>query len=185
MNRACFLDRDGVIIEEVNYIASPHQVKLIPEAAEALRLLHEDGFMIIVVSNQSGVARGFFDEKLVGDVNRRISGELSSGGAMVDAWYFCPHHPKGTVGFYARDCDCRKPAPGLFIRAAGEHKIDLGLSFMIGDKYSDLLAAEAAGCADAVLVRTGHGLSEVKENPGMPFEIRDNILEAVKYIKGR
>jgi len=155
-NRACFLDRDGVLIEEVHYLKSPDQIRLARGIAEALVRLQNEGYLRIVVTNQSGVARGYFSEDAVAEVHRRIDELLAEEGAAVDAYYYCPHHVDGIVKPYDRSCDCRKPEPGMILNAAADHGIDLAASFLIGDKLSDVQAALRAGCA-AFLVETGHG----------------------------
>ena len=184
MNRACFIDRDGVLIKEKNYLGSPDQVELFPQTAEAIRLLKKNGFITVVVSNQSGVARGYFREKDIAEVEARISSLLAAENVSIDAWYYCCHHPDGIKPEYARHCECRKPAPGMFLRAADDLNIELADSFMIGDKYSDLNAATNAGCRMSVMVMTGHGREELAKNKDKqrPVAVADNILEAVKHI---
>lgn len=153
---AVFLDRDGTLIEEVNYLARPEQVRLIPGAADAVRALNDAGVLVVVVTNQAGVARGYFPESRVAEVHARLSALLAEHGAHVDAYYHCPHHPTAGVGRYRVDCDCRKPKPGLLLTAARHLDIDLARSWMIGDKPCDAGAGRAAGCR-TLLVRTGHG----------------------------
>jgi D-glycero-D-manno-heptose 1,7-bisphosphate phosphatase len=153
---AVFLDRDGTLIEEVNYLASPEQVRLLPGAAEAVRRLNDAGLLVVVVTNQAGVARGYFPEIRVAEVHEHLSRLLGEFGAKIDAYYHCPHHPSEGVGAYRVDCDCRKPKPGLLLTAARELDIALSRSWMIGDKLSDAEAGAAAGCC-TLLVRTGHG----------------------------
>jgi D-glycero-D-manno-heptose 1,7-bisphosphate phosphatase len=158
---ALFLDRDGVIIDEVNYLADVGQVRLIPGAAEAIARVNALGIPVVVVTNQAGVARGLFPEERVGEVHEHLLSLLGSCGARVDRFYHCPHHPTAGQGSYRTDCACRKPRPGLLLRAAAELELDLGRSCLVGDKVSDLEAGAAAGCR-TVLVRTGHG-GAVKE----------------------
>jgi D-glycero-D-manno-heptose 1,7-bisphosphate phosphatase len=153
---AVFLDRDGTLIEEVNYLSSPEQVRLIPGAADAVRRLNDACVLVVVVTNQAGVARGYFPESRVGEVHARLAALLAEHGAHIDAFYHCPHHPTAGVGAYRVACDCRKPKPGLLLTAARELDIDLSRSWMIGDKLCDAAAGEAAGCR-SILVRTGHG----------------------------
>lgn len=153
---AVFLDRDGTLIEEVHHLASPEQVRLLPGAADAVRRLNDAGALVVVVTNQSGVARGYFPESRVAEVHARLSALLAEHGAHIDAYYHCPHHPTEGVGAYRVACDCRKPKPGLLLTAAREMDIDLSRSWMIGDKACDAEAGAAAGCR-TVLVRTGHG----------------------------
>lgn len=153
---AVFLDRDGTIIEEVHYLSSPEQVRLIPGAADAVRRFNNAGVLVVVVTNQAGVARGYFPESRVSEVHAHLSALLAERGAHIDAYYHCPHHPTEGVGEYRVACDCRKPKPGLLLTAARELDIDLSRSWMIGDKPCDAEAGAAAGCR-TMLVRTGHG----------------------------
>ena len=153
---AVFLDRDGTLIEEVNYLSAPEQVKLIPGAADAVRRLNTAGVLVVVVTNQAGVARGYFSESRVGKVHAHLSALLAEHSAHIDAYFHCPHHPTEGVGAYRVACECRKPKPGLLLTAARELNIDLAQSWMIGDKLCDAEAGAAAGCR-TILVRTGHG----------------------------
>lgn len=153
---AVFLDRDGTLIEEVHYLSRPEQVKLIPGAADAVRRLNDLGVLVVVVTNQAGVARGYFPEGRVAEVHAHLAALLAEQGAKVDAFYFCPHHPTEGAGKYRIECDCRKPRPGMLLAAARDLDLDLSRSWMIGDKPCDAAAGRAAGCR-SVLVRTGHG----------------------------
>lgn len=153
---AVFLDRDGTLIEEVHYLSEPDQVRLIPGAADAVRKLNDAGVLVIVVTNQAGVARGYFPESRVAAVHERLSALLEECGAKIDAFYYCPHHPTEGIGAYRVACDCRKPKPGMLLTAARDFDIDLARSWMIGDKPGDAEAGAAAGCR-TILVRTGHG----------------------------
>jgi D-glycero-D-manno-heptose 1,7-bisphosphate phosphatase len=139
MRAAAFLDRDGTIIHDEHYIADPARVRLLPGATEALRRLREAGMMLVVVSNQSGVARGRITPAQVAAVHARMTELLGFAGVSIDAAYHCEHGPDD-------DCTCRKPRPGMLLRAAEEHAIDLRRSIMIGDKPSDVAAGLAAGC---------------------------------------
>ncbi len=176
MVRAFFLDRDGVIIEEADYLSDPARVKLLPGAAEAIRKLHAAGFIAVVVTNQSGVARGYFQLSDVEAVHRRMNELLSEHGAdaVPDSIYICPHHAK-----FGSPCTCRKPAPGLLLTAAREHAIDLGGSFMIGDRSGDLQAGVNAGCRESFLVETGYGENSRAEVEAAGFRVFPGILEAV------
>lgn len=140
---AAFLDRDGVLNIDHGYAHRPEQLDWIDGAPEAVRLLNEAGYYVIVVSNQSGVARGYFGEDAVLRFHAHMQDELAEHGARIDAFYYCPHHPRGTVKAFAIACQCRKPLPGLLERAAGDWPIDRARSFLIGDKDSDLAAAAA------------------------------------------
>lgn len=155
-NRAVFLDRDGTINIEKDYLHRIEEFEFIPRAPEAIRLLKDAGFLVIVVSNQSGVGRGYFDEQAVKDLHHHIQSELACYGTSIDAFYFCPHHPEKGLGSYKVTCGCRKGSPGMFLQAAREHDIDLQRSFMVGDKLADIEAGERAGCK-SILVLTGYG----------------------------
>ncbi|WP_243371997.1 D-glycero-beta-D-manno-heptose 1,7-bisphosphate 7-phosphatase [Geotalea sp. SG265] len=157
--RAVFLDRDGTINVEKEYLYRIHDCRLIPNAAEAVRLLNDAGFLVVVVTNQSGIGRGYYDELQLEALHRHMEQELTRAGARIDAWYFCPHHPDHGTGDYRRECACRKPLPGMLLQAAADLSIDLAASFMIGDKMADVEAGRAAGCR-SLLVRTGYGSSE-------------------------
>jgi D-glycero-D-manno-heptose 1,7-bisphosphate phosphatase len=153
---AVFLDRDGVVIEDTHYIHSIEKVRLIPGSAEAIAALNRAGWPVAIVTNQAGVARGFFSIETLKKIHEHLAELLRGYGAKVDGVYFCPHHTAGELAEYRRDCDCRKPKPGMLLQAAGELGIDLTRSWMIGDRISDLEAGSAVGCR-TVLVRTGYG----------------------------
>jgi len=161
LNRAVFLDRDGTINEEKDYLHRVEDFAFIPGAPEAIRLLKEAGFLVIVITNQSGVARGYFDLAAVDRLHRHIDAELARLGTGVDAYYVCPHHPDHGSAELAQECDCRKPFPGMLLRAAADFSIDLAASFMIGDKRADLEAGVRAGCR-SLLVQTGYGATEAQ-----------------------
>jgi D-glycero-D-manno-heptose 1,7-bisphosphate phosphatase len=185
VRRAVFMDRDGTISEEVGYVNHPSRYKVFPFAAEAVRRLNEAGWLAILVTNQAGVARGYFKEELIGEVHKVLTTELEREGARLDAIYYCPHHP--TVGEppFRFDCDCRKPRPGLLLRAAVELDLDLSRSWMVGDRYSDTELARRAG-AHSAFVLTGYGRGEIEYQSETwlqrPDLIAENLLEAVKTI---
>lgn len=185
MKRAVFLDRDGTINEEKDYLHRIEDFVFIPGAVEALRRLHHAGFFLVVVTNQSGVARGYFDLSAVERLHRHLEEELARAGARIDAFYLCPHHPEEGVGDYRIDCDCRKGRPGMLLQAARDHDIDLSSSFMIGDKLSDIEAGKAAGCR-SLLVLTGYGNveeaavpSDIPRFPALS-QAADYILSSVR-----
>ena len=149
MRPTVFLDRDGTINEEVAYLDDPDRLRLIPGAAEGIRLLNEAGILVIVASNQAGIGRGYFSAATVEAIHERLAEQLAKRGAHYDAVYYCPHHP-------SEGCECRKPKAGMLVRAAREHKIDTRRAFMVGDKVSDLEAGRRFGCR-TVLVLTGYG----------------------------
>lgn len=187
-NAAIFLDRDGTINEEVGYLDSPDRLVIFPSTFEAVRLINQSGLKAIVVTNQAGVARGLFDEDLVEKIHAALREVLRQKGAFIDAFYYCPHHPTEGAPPYRQTCDCRKPAPGLFLQAARELNLDLSASWMIGDRYNDIEAAHRAG-AKGILVKTGYGAAALSgegpdtETPaGRPDLIADNVLEAVRLI---
>lgn len=177
MKWAVFLDRDGTINEEVGYLDNPADLRLIPGAAEAIRLLNDAGVPVIVVTNQAGIGRGYFSEARVKAIHERLAKLLAAHGAHLNAIYYCPHHPDD-------GCDCRKPNPGMLKRAAEEHGIDLGRSFVVGDKVSDVEAGRRAGCR-TVLVLTGYGTEAQEMFKRLDFQpnftARD-LLEAVRWI---
>ena len=179
---AAFLDRDGTINREVNYLGSPDELELLPGAVEGLRLLRDAGYVLVVVTNQSGVARGYFGEEDVRAVHRRLQALLRAQGASVDAFYMCPHHPEGR-GVYRRVCPCRKPGTALYERAARELGLDLQRGVVIGDKTTDLLPGIALGCR-TVLVRTGYGqeLIDAGEVEGLVADhVADDLRHAARW----
>lgn len=177
MRRAAFLDRDGTIIEERNYIADPADVALLPGAAQALRELAGAGFLLIVVTNQSGLARGLISAAQYTAVQQRVESLLSGEGVVLDAVYFCPHHPEFTGG-----CECRKPGLGMYRAAAARFGIDLGASLYIGDRPGDVEPALATG-GRGVLVRTGYG--GVVERVPAGVETAADLLEGVRIVLTR
>ncbi|QSH40986.1 D-glycero-beta-D-manno-heptose 1,7-bisphosphate 7-phosphatase [Lentisphaerota bacterium ZTH] len=177
--KACFLDRDGVINEEVNYLFEPEKVAIIPGVTEALKMLKRHGYLTVVVTNQAGVARGYYEEKDIHAVHARIEELLDEHEAGIDAFYYCPHHPE-----FSDECECRKPNAGMLLKAAEQFDIDMSESFLVGDRISDIYAARNAGCAEAYLVRTGHGANEIENKDVSDIEIADNLLHAVQtFIK--
>ena len=184
--RAVFLDRDGTIIEEVGYLDRPERVELFPWTIDAVRVLNRAGLAVVLVSNQSGVARGFFTEAVVDAVHQRMADLLNEGGARIDAYYYCPHHPDGKVPRYAQPCDCRKPGRGLVDRAVQELGIDPAKSFVVGDRWLDVALGRAVG-AQSVLVRTGYGASEEDRRPAdlAADAVVDNLIAATSWILGR
>lgn len=147
---AVFLDRDGVIVEDVHFLRDPAQLRILPGVARALRLLQTD-FYLIVVSNQSGIARGFFSEADLAAIHTELVRKLAAEGAVIDALYYCPHLPQAPVEAYAKECQCRKPSSGMLVRAQSDWGIDLGASYMIGDRPRDIEAGLAAGLTGLLL----------------------------------
>jgi len=180
---AVFFDRDGTINREVNYLSSPEQLELLPGAIEGLRRLREAGFKLVVVTNQAGVARGYFGEDDVQRIHRRLEELLAAGGAGVDAFYYCPHHPEGQ-GDYRKVCPSRKPGTGMFERAAADLGLDFASSFVVGDNVTDLIPGGQLGCR-TVLVRTGYGQSMVDRGALAELSvgyIAADLLDAADWI---
>jgi D-glycero-D-manno-heptose 1,7-bisphosphate phosphatase len=152
MRRAAFLDRDGVINFDRAYVYRWQDFEFIPGAVEAMARLCTAGYRLIVVTNQSGISRGYFDEAQFQELTQRMLTALLERGVVVDAVYHCPHHPEGIIAPLAFECDCRKPLPGMILRAASEHGLSLRDSILVGDKPSDIQAARAAGVGRAFVV---------------------------------
>ncbi|MCB0306632.1 MAG: D-glycero-beta-D-manno-heptose 1,7-bisphosphate 7-phosphatase [Calditrichaeota bacterium] len=183
---AAFLDRDGTLNVDVGYPDSLEKIVLIPGAVEAVQLLNRAGYAVVVVSNQSGVARGYFDEARVQAINRGVAEMFAQAGARIDGFYYCPHLPEAAVARYRRACGCRKPAPGMLQKAVREMHLDLARSLIIGDKYSDIAAGKALGL-QAVLVRTGEGPRQharygADDAIPQPDYIADDVLAAVRWL---
>jgi D-glycero-D-manno-heptose 1,7-bisphosphate phosphatase len=178
---AVFLDRDGTVAEEVGYLNHIERFRLFPFAGAAIRRLREAGFAVIVVTNQSGVGRGYFPESLVREVNQRMQRELDAQGAKLDGVYYCPHRSEDR-------CGCRKPGTGMMERAAREHCLDLRRSFVVGDRYLDMDMAFRAG-SKGVFVRTGYGRGEelwhAKEWLRQPDATVDDLERAIDWILGQ
>ena len=183
MTRAVFLDRDGTLIEESGYLERLERMVFFPYTVDAVRALNRAGFLVVVITNQAGIARGIVKESFVAEAHQAISDTLARGGARIDAYYYCPHYKTGVVEAYVKECDCRKPQPGMLLRAAKDLDIDLSRSFGVGDRWHDVGAAQAAG-ARGVLVRTGLGRrEEAKPEPETtPAAIVDTLADAVAWI---
>jgi D-glycero-D-manno-heptose 1,7-bisphosphate phosphatase len=180
---AAFLDRDGTIIREADYLRSAKRLRLLEGAADAVRALGEAGFAVVVVTNQSGVARGLLTEQDLQSIHEELRRRLARQGARLDAIYYCPHHPTGQVAEYRKVCRCRKPGPGLLERAASELGLDLARSFAIGDSERDVEAGRRAGCR-TVLVRTGYGaVVEARWSKGAsPDHVADDLAAAAAWV---
>lgn len=179
--RAIFLDRDGVIVEEKNYVWRVEDLVILPRAADAIAKLRAEGFMTVVITNQAGVARGYFGEEDTRRFNEAMQQELAREGAVIDAIYYCPHHPEAVVGEYRKECVRRKPKPGMLFCAAEDLGIDLKQSFLVGDKWSDIEAGKAAGCR-TVMVKTGYGREELKKSEGIVDVIAEDLHDAAEQI---
>ena len=186
MKRAVFLDRDGTVIEEVGYLNRLDRVAFFPWSVDAIRVLNDAGLLVVVVTNQAGVARGYFDEALVCETHALIDRRLAAGRARVDAYYYCPHHPDGVVESLRLACECRKPRPGMMRQAARDLDIDIPGSFVVGDRWLDVEMGRAAG-ATAVLVRTGYGRNEERRPEGQAAAdyVADNLMDAASWILRR
>ena len=180
---AVFLDRDGTLVEEAGYINRLDRLELFPWSVEAVRLLNRAGFRVVVVTNQAGVARGYFDETFVHEAHAHLGAVMRAAGAEIAGFYHCPHHVDATVAAYRQACDCRKPAPGMFLRAARELDLDLPRSYGVGDRWHDVQAAQAAG-AVAVMVRSGYGATELARptNDVTPAHVADTLIDATTWI---
>jgi D-glycero-D-manno-heptose 1,7-bisphosphate phosphatase len=180
---AVFLDRDGTLIEEVGYLDRLDRITLFPWSLDSVRLLHRAGFKVVVITNQAGVARGYFGEAFVRRTHDHLDGLVRAAGAEVAGYYYCPHHPQATVAEYRGSCECRKPAPGLLLRAAREHDIDLARSFAVGDRWTDIEAGAHAGVR-TILVLTGYGSAEAAKKASTvtaDFQA-DTLIDATTWI---
>ncbi len=181
---AAFLDRDGTLNEEVNFVRTPEELTLLPGAAASVRTLNEHGIIVCVISNQSGVARGFFTEEDLVPIHEKLERELGRSGARIDHIYYCPHHPTEGTPPYNIVCSCRKPEIGMLRQAVQEFHIDLRRSFVVGDRIVDIQAGRNAG-ATSILVLTGYGpraLEECREQGITPDFIAADLAEATRII---
>lgn len=185
---AVFMDRDGTLSHEVGYVNHPSRFRLYPWTVDAVRAINRAGWLAVVVTNQAGVARGYFPESVYDEVQRRLREGVEHGGARFDAVYACLHHPSVGRSPYRTECDCRKPRPGMLRRAEAELGADLRRSWVIGDRHGDLQLAWNVGARGA-LVKSGYGLGELTYlAPGwsrQPDLVAENLLEAVERILGR
>ncbi|MCR5748093.1 MAG: HAD family hydrolase [Lachnospiraceae bacterium] len=174
MKPAVFLDRDGVLTVEKGYLRSADDMVIYDYARDCIKRLQDAGFLTIVITNQSGVARGYFSEDELIDMNDRLIRETK-----VDDIYYCPHHPEGKIEAYRKVCSCRKPGTGMVDKACADHSIDLSCSYLIGDRGSDILTGQNAGIK-TILVRSGYGSSEEKKLH--PDHVCDDLRDAVNVI---
>lgn len=181
MNKAVFLDKDGTVIEDLPYNVDPKRVRFLPGSAEGLKLLHEAGYKLIIVTNQSGVARGYFTEDDLRTLGRFLTDQLNGFGVALAGFYFCPHLPEGIVPGYGITCICRKPEPGLIFRAAREHDIDLAGSWFVGDILNDVEAGRRAGCR-TVLLNNGKETEWILAQRRLPHHIVHDLLDAARII---
>lgn len=179
-----FIDRDGTINEEAGYINHIDSFRMFDFVPHAIRLLNKHNILTIVITNQGGIARGYFSEELVYSIHKKMMGDLSKMGAKIDAVYYCPHYPGANHPLYGIDCDCRKPKTGLIKRALADFDIDKRRMFVIGDKLVDMELAHNVG-AYKILVRTGYGKGEELKIDKLPFKVdavTDDLLGAVLMI---
>ena len=180
-NKAVFLDRDHTLIDEPSYLTDPSAVRLLPAVETALRILREAGYKLIVVTNQSAIARGLLTVEGLQAVHDEMSRQLEERGARLDAIYYCPFHPEGTVEAYARESEDRKPRPGMLLRAAKEHDLDLTASWMVGDSPRDIEAGQRAGCRSIRVRLSREEAAKEDEDVQADFVVR-NLLEAAHTI---
>jgi D-glycero-D-manno-heptose 1,7-bisphosphate phosphatase len=182
------MDRDGTVCDEVGYVNHVDRIRLLPRSAAAIRAANDAGFQTVVVTNQAGVARGYFAESLVDEVHDRVRELLAAEGARLDGIYYCPHHPDVGAPPYRKACACRKPLPGMLERARDEMGIDLASSYMVGDSVKDMEAGHRAGTTN-VLVLTGYGKGELAHQSDgwriKPDHVADDLEDAVSWILAR
>ncbi len=178
--KAIFLDRDGVINQEVNYLHKIEDFKFTDNCISALKLLQSAGYSLFIVTNQAGIGRGYYSESDFHNLMNWLDTELAKHGVNITDIEFCPHHPTGATGIYKRYCTCRKPKPGMLLNLIGKHDVDVSKSFMVGDKFSDLEAAEAAGIEKCILVKTGHAFRT--ENTPSRWQIFDSLFSFAQKL---
>ena len=170
MNKCVFLDRDGTVAKDVPYCSRPEQFELLPGAGEGVKRLNNAGFKVILITNQSGIARGYFSEEMLGHIHEKMKVDLVAYGAHIDGIYYCPHHPDD-------NCNCRKPKPNLIIRAVKEHDVDLSQSYIIGDSAIDIEAGKAVGCVTILLAHKGKSIEQQADY------VVDTLLEASRLLQ--
>ena len=185
MDRVVFLDRDGTINQEVHYLHKPEDLVLLPGVPEAIRALREAGFRIVVVTNQAGVARGYYTCQEVEHLHAYLNELLEKDGAHIDYVFYCPHHPEHGIGEYKIECDCRKPGTGMFKMAEQYYQIDKAHSYMIGDKLLDVEAGRNYG-VHSILVGTGYGAAIYREQEASAYDFyAETLMGAARYIIDR
>lgn len=183
--RAVFLDKDGTLIRDVPYNADPNKIELLTGVADGLRLLSLQGFSFFVITNQAGVAKGYFREEALRDVEHKLQQLLGQNGIALTGFYYCPHHPEGTVQAYTKRCHCRKPLPGLLIEAALTHGISLRDSWMVGDILDDVEAGNRAGCKTVLVDELRRERQKEHNGYRNPSFIADSFSEAASLIISR
>ncbi len=180
--KAAFLDRDGTIVVDMHYSADPGKLEFLPGAVEAIKRFNQAGYLVVMVTNQSGVARGLFTEEELRDIHDVMLAQLEGQGARVDAVYYCPHYPEGKVIRYAFDCQCRKPRPGLLLQAARDWDIMLASSVLIGDRLRDVEAGRRAGCR-TVLLKDSSGTDDQDDDIDVEADfVADDLLKAAQIV---
>jgi D-glycero-D-manno-heptose 1,7-bisphosphate phosphatase len=185
VHKAVFLDRDGTMNEDVGHLDRLERLKLFPYTIDAVRLLNRAGFKLFVVTSQNGVAQGVVTEKFVGEAHAHMSQLFEAAGGKIDGYYYCPHSPDAVVERYRIECDCKKPKPGMILAAARDHSLDLSRSFVVGDRWRDVVMGLAVGTR-AIIVETGYGRTEAPNRPADIPEIPvvANLMEAVSLVVG-
>jgi D-glycero-D-manno-heptose 1,7-bisphosphate phosphatase len=183
VSRAVFLDRDGTISEDVGYLDRLERLKLFPYTVDAIRLLNRAGFKVVVITSQAGIANGVITEVFVKEAHEEIGRRVAAGGGRIDAFYYCPHSTTAVVEEYRTDCDCRKPKPGMIHSAQRDLSLDIGRSFVVGDRWRDIEMGQAAGVT-GILVETGYGKTEASRRPAhvQPVTVMANLIEATTWI---
>jgi D-glycero-D-manno-heptose 1,7-bisphosphate phosphatase len=185
---AVFIDRDGTINEQMGYVNHVNRFIILPGVLQAIRMLNRHGFLVLVISNQSGVARGYYSLDLVKTLHLLLVTRVREKKGNIDGIFFCPHHPEGSVREFSRDCNCRKPKTGLIQQACESFEIDLQRSYVVGDMYTDIELAHRAGIT-GVMVKTGYGLGEIEyilpQKTVRPAHIAEDLLDAARWILNR
>ena len=186
MNKAVFLDRDGTINEEMGYVNHISRFKIFSYTFDAIKILNDLGFKVFVITNQSGLARGYFDEDVLNQVHRELLKQAKKKKARIEKIYYCPHHKDGVVDKYKMECECRKPKSGMLLKAQQDFDISLKDSYLISDRYKDIQFAYS-NSVKSILVKTGYGLGEFtfqkKTWPRNPDFICDNLMDATRIIE--
>lgn len=177
--KAVFLDRDGTLNIEKNYLYRKEDFEFIDGAIESIKIFHDCGYKVIVITNQAGIAKGYFKEEDVIFLHQHISEKLKANNTYVDGYYYCPHHKDGTITEYTIDCECRKPKAGMLYQAAKDHDLDLSKSFIIGDNETDILSGKYAHLKSCFLVRSGHPIDEKNTQADYVF---NSIIDVAIYL---
>jgi len=184
VKRAVFGDRDGTILEELGYLTPDSTIHIYPYSIDAIRLLSRGGYAVVIITNQGGIGLGLYDHAFVDRTHQGLADQFAAGGATIDGWYYCPHHPEAVVPELKQVCGCRKPATGLVTAAAGDLDLDLQASWIVGDQWRDVEVGHRIG-ARSVLVRTGYGRrleTNWPDNVARPTLVADNLMAAAAQI---